>query len=242
MFRIAICDDNTHICAEIELVLRTYAETGICEIETELFDSGERLIHFIKNVHAFDLIFLDIELGTTTGIAVGHQIRNELDDHNSKIVFITAKNGYEQRLFDVQPLNFLKKPINHKKMLECVDLAMKLLGIENTTFEYKKQHEIVKVYVKDILYLESQRKRIRIVTHQGEDYFYESLVNVKAKLPKTFMETHGSFLVNFDKVERVVKDVLVMMNGAEIPISQRNLKEIRRMLIEFERGKMNDKL
>lgn len=242
MIRIAICDDNNSICSEIEKVILEYKKTNINEIEIEVFYTGESLIDFIKNEHQFDLIFLDIELGTTTGIVIGSKIRLEFDDYISKIVFITSKVGYEQQLFDIQPLNFIKKPLDHEKIKNCLNLTIKLLGMDNKTFEYKKGYDVIKVDVKNILYFESKRKKIKIVTHCSEDYFYGTLENLKENLPKIFIEPHGSFLVNFHQIVRVTKESVFMKNGIEIPISQRNLKNIRSMLIDFEKEKRNVRL
>lgn len=242
MLKIGICDDDNYICSEVERIILDYEKTSAVNIDIEIFYSGESLINFIKNEHFFDLLFLDIELGTTTGIEVGSKIRNELNDYISKIVFITSKNGYEQQLFDIQPLNFIKKPIEEEKLKKCISLAIKLLDIENKSFEYKKRYDVIKVNIKDILYFESNKKKIRIVTHNSEDCFYETLKKVKERLPKIFVEPHESFLINFDKVERVSKELIFMINGQQIPISQRNLRNIRSMLINFEKEKRNARL
>lgn len=239
VIRIAICDDDKFFCSEIEKIILDFETTSIVRFDIEVFYSGESLIDFIENEHKFDLIFLDIELGTTTGIKIGSKIRNDFDDYISKIVFITSKNGYEPQLFDVQPLNFIKKPIDHKKLKRCINLAIKLLDIENCTFEYKKGHTIIKVDIKDIFYFESQKKQIKVVSHVGEDCFYGTLEGIRDKLPKSFVEPHGSFLINFDKVERITKHTVFLKNGFTIPISQRNLKHIRTKLINFERDEMN---
>lgn len=239
MIKIAICDDNNCICSEIEQMILEYEKTSITNLDVEVFYSGEHLIDFIKQEHQFDIIFLDIELGTTTGIEVGNKIRNEFDDYISKIIFITAKDGYEQQLFAVQPLNFIKKPLDHNKIRNCLDLATKLLGLDNKTFEYKKGYDIVKVELKNVLFFESKRKQIKIVTLSGEDCFYGTLESLKETLPKIFIEPHGSFLINFHQIERVTKETVFMNNGIEIPISQRNLKNIRSVLIDFEKEKRN---
>ena len=137
MLSIAICDDNNYICSQIEKIILDYQKYKCEKFDIDIFCTGENLINFIKNEHSFDLIFLDIELGTTTGIEIGSKIRNEFDDYISKIVFITSKDGYESQLFDFQPLNFLKKPIEPRKIHKCIDLSLKLLGIENNTFDIK---------------------------------------------------------------------------------------------------------
>lgn len=239
MITIAICDDDNYICSQIEKYILNYSKTKNIKFDIEVFYSGESLTNFIMKEHSFDLIFLDIELITQTGVQVANKIRNEFDDYSTKIVFITSKDGYEQQLFDVQPLNFIKKPIDFEKLKKCIELTIKLLGIDNQIFEYKKGYDLIKVNIKDILYFESKRKKIKIVTHSNEDYFYGSLENIKKSLPKSFIEPHGSFLINFDKIERITKDTVFMQDGLEIPLSQRNLKKIRSIMIEFEREKRN---
>lgn len=239
MLNIAICDDNEDICSIIEKIIIDYNKKIEIDIRVEIFYSGEKLIEHLKNKDKFDLIFLDIELGSTTGIDVASHIRNELDDHISKIVFITSKDGYERELFEVQPLNFIKKPIDSKKLKKCIQLTIKLLKIDNKSFKYKKGHNIIKVDIKDILYFESKGKKIKIVTYNGSSYFYDSLKNIEEELPRIFIKPHGSFLINFNKVKALKSKLALMENGTKIPISQRRLKSMRNMLIEFEKEKRN---
>lgn len=116
MIRIAICDDDNYICSQIEKYILNYSNTKNIRFDIEVFYSGESLTNLIMKEHGFDLIFLDIELITQTGVQVANKIRNEFYDYSTKIVFITSKDGYEQQLFDVQPLNFIKKPIDFEKL------------------------------------------------------------------------------------------------------------------------------
>lgn len=240
MLRIAICDDDKYLCSTIEKFIIDYEKSATIKIDVEVFYAGDDMLQFIKQEHDFDLIFLDIELGNTTGIDIGNTIRNKFDDHISKIVFITSTTGYEQQLFDVQPLNFIKKPVKYEKLKRCIDLTIKLLEKENIFFEYKKGHNIFKVNIKEILYFESNLKKVKIVTTHSKDLFYSNLQTIKEKMPKIFVEPHGSFLVNFNKIDCIKTNCLIMQNGDEIPISQRNLKNVRNMLIKFEREKYND--
>lgn len=242
MLRIAICDDNNSICSEIEQFIIDYSKISTVKVEVDVFNSGENLLSFIKNEHYFDLIFLDIELNTTTGIKVGTTIREDFDDHISKIVFITSKQGYEKQLFDIQPLYFLPKPIKASRITKSIDLAIKLLDIDNKTFEYKKDYDIVKVRIQDILYFEKVGRKIKIVTHNDETFFNDSLSAIKNRLPQNFLEPHASFLVNFDKIARLSKDMIIMKDKKEIPVSQRNLKNIRDMILNGERDKKYAKL
>lgn len=237
MIRIAICDDNNSICSEIEKIILDYQKRNCEKFDIDIFYTGESLIKSIESEHSFDIIFLDIELGTTTGIEVGNKIRGEFDDYISKIIFMTSKNGYESQLFDVQPLNFLKKPIETNKLQKCMDLCLKLFGRENQTFEYKKDYDIIKVKIKDIVYFEKEGRKIHLVTTKSEDFFNETISGIKARLPQNFIEPHESFLVDFNKIIKLTKNYIIMVNQKEIPVSRRNIQAIRTMLIDIERDK-----
>lgn len=235
MLKIAICDDDKYISSMIENYIFEYSKLCEVKFDIEVFYKGEKLIEFLESGNQFDLIFLDIELDTMTGIEVGNTIRKKLDDHITKIVFITSKDGYEYQLFDIQPLNFIKKPIDTNKLQEVLRLAIKLLEIDNKTFEYNKNFEIIKVEYKEILYFEKVGKKVKIVTLDNEDYFNDSLENTRKRVSSTFVKSHGSFLININKVRRLNKDFVTMVNGATVPVSQKKFKELKKMIIDLER-------
>lgn len=242
MLKIAICDDDNFICADIEKTLLNYEKTCALKFEISVFYSGEEFIEFLNAGNKFDLVFLDIELGGISGIEVGSKIRNEIEDYISKIVFITAQAGYERELFKVQPMNFLPKPIDEAELIECVELAVKILNKDLKIFEYKVGRDMKKIEVKKILYFESSLKKIKIVMIDGEDYFYGSLNQIREKLPEYFLSPHGSFLVNYDYIAKITANEIHVTNGTVIPASRRHIKNIQKFQIQLARGKRNAKL
>ncbi len=242
MLRIAICDDDMPVCGQIETILQEYDKMACIGIEAEIFNDGQELLTHIQTCASFDLIFLDIELITFSGVEVGQTIRNDFDDHVSKIVFISSQTGYESALFDIQPLNFLKKPLDKNKLIKCVELALKILAKEKKTFEYQSKYEKRKIYFQDILYFESGNKRIKIVVTKGEDYFYETLDGISEVLPEIFVRIHASFIVNLHNVKRISNKELVMNNNDKLPVSRVKLKHIRDLLINTEKEKSDARL
>lgn len=240
MIRIAVCDDDKEICTSLGNMLLAYSKESNITMKVELYTSGEEFVDKLIDGTVYDLIFLDIELNTTTGLEVSRVIRHELDDHLSKIVFITSKTGYERELFAVQPLNFLTKPLGYREVIHCVGLALKLLQVERKTFDYKKSARVIRVAIKDILYFEAKNKQIIIHKTQGEDLFYDNLEEVKKRLPSVFVQIHRSFLVNFDKVKEVGRTSLLLMNDKELPIGQTNLPQVRKMIYDKEEEKRID--
>lgn len=239
MINIAICDDDKYICTDIENIVLEYSKNKRVDIETEVFYTGEELLRHIEKDNNVDLIFMDIELDATTGITVSKLIRNELDNHIVKIVFITSKDGYERELFDVQPFNFIKKPVDKSSISKCMDLLMKLLNKENDTFEYSANRTIFKEKFKNIMYFENNLRKVKIITTEGINYFNSTLADVKDKVPDNFLEPHGSFLVNYDYVKQIGENEIVMVNGQRIEISRRYKKNIREYQIRKAREKYN---
>ncbi len=221
------------MCIEIEQMILDYSIQCNTKIDIEVFYDGKELLNYIENKHYFDLIFLDIELKSTTGIEVGTNIRNKLDDYISKIVFISSKSGYERQLFDVQPFNFMDKPIDKDKLVKCIHLALKLLDKEKKIFKYKVGHEFKQIAIQDILYFESKLRKVKITTLNGTDEFYGTLENIKTQLPNSFVTTHVSYVVNYNYIEKISAETILMINGVTIPISKRNLKDIHQLQIQF---------
>jgi len=164
MFKIAICDDVPSVCSDLKAMITDMKNNLIIEeIIIDTFYSGEALIDNIKEENLYDLIFLDIELGKINGVEVGHIIRKQMEDYVTKIIYISSKDIYDRQLFDVQPLHFLKKPIDSKKVFDDIQLAMKISEKENRNFEFKSFRNTIKVPYRDILYFESRGRKVFLV-------------------------------------------------------------------------------
>ena len=240
MFKIAICDDEQAICSAIEKIILKYREESYIGVEIEVFYSGEELCRYIEEQGRFDLIFLDIEMKLLNGIEVGRKIREEMDDYITKIVFVSGTDSYYRELFEVQPLNFISKPIEAAKIEENIRLAMKLCNQLDGVFKYKKKHENYKIDIKDILYFESMNREIKMITTKGEEKFYGKLEEIIIQLAKyQFIRIHKSYIVNYDQIMRFKYEEIILSNGQHLPISQSRRKEIRNLQMQYEKERLS---
>lgn len=235
MFRIAICDDEKAVASQIENILLKYSKRTYLEVDITMFYSGEELYRYIESGHEFDLIYLDIEMKIMSGLEVGKKIRNIMKDHKTEIVYISGKDGYDRKLFDVQPLHFIPKPISPKMVIKDLKLAMlrgdKLRGI----FTYRKTIETYKVQIKDIMYFESLNREIKIVTINNEDTFYGIIQEIFETVAKyQFIRIHRSYVVNYRHVAIFKYDKVIMRNGIQLTISQPRRKEVREIQLCIE--------
>ncbi len=203
------------------------------EIIIEPFYSGESLLSDIQKGQSYDLIFLDIELNTTTGIIVANAIRRDYENYISKIIFMTSRDGYQDQLFDIQTFGYIKKPIDKDKVVGYINLFKKISKKENNVFRYKFGRDIRSAEYQNIMYFENRLKKIKIVTKDGEDEFYDTIKNIINRLPDNFIKIHGSFVVNYEYVINVMADSVLLTNGDIIPVSKSNMRQLYKLQMQF---------
>ena len=236
MFKIAICDDVPSVCSDLKAMIMDMKNDLICkEITIDTFYSGQALIDNIKEENLYDLIFLDIELGKINGVEIGHIIRKQMEDYVTKIIYISSKDIYDRQLFDVQPLHFLKKPIDSKKVFDDIQLAMKISEKENRNFEFKSFRNTIKVPYRDILYFESRGRKVFLMGTKNNYTFYGNINSLEEVLPKFFIHPNRSYFVNYEFITCFKFEELIMTDGSIIPISRNKRKEIRELQLVFER-------
>ncbi|MFT4105272.1 MAG: LytTR family DNA-binding domain-containing protein [Lacrimispora sp.] len=228
MVKIAICDDDLFICAQVEDILTSYANQNFMKISIDCFYSGESILHFLSQGNSFDLIYLDIELGKINGVEVGQHIRKIKKDYITDIVYISGKDSYYKQLFDVQPLNFIEKPIDPQFVINSLELSLEKKKKSAGFFEYQKGNETYKTEINNILYFESMNRRIKIVMTSQEDLFYGNLEEILILVSNySFLRIHRSYLINRTHISILGYSETVMSNGIILPISRGRRQEIR---------------
>lgn len=241
MFHIAVCDDELAICSQIEQIIINNNKLLSNKLEVDVFYTGEDLYKYLISGSNYDMIFLDIELKLLNGVALGEKIRNELNNENVQIVFISGKQGYAMELFKIRPLNFLVKPLNEEKIIQVVEKGIKLLNKSNQYFTYKQGHSTKKILLEDILYFESMDRQVIMHTTASEEVFYGSLSDIFMQVEQyPFLNIHKSYLVNYKHIIEFNYDYLIVSNLTNLPISQSKRKEIRKIQITIEKENMKN--
>lgn len=240
VFHIGICDDEKGTCAELENMIYEYGEKQRIKVDISVWYTGESLCKFLKKENTLDILFLDIELISTDGIKVGNYIREELENIETSIIYISSKSTYAMSLFKTQPFDFLIKPITFKIVEGVMERCLKVYIKKNQIFECysKAQGRFYKVSFKDIIYFYSQNKKINIVLKNNEIQFNGKLKDVANIVPHNFILIHQSYLVNLDFVVECSYELMKMQNGALLNISLPYRKAVREQIVQNEWEKM----
>lgn len=178
---------------------------------------------YLRENHT-DLIFLDIHLPKLKGIAFLKTLSNP-----PAIIMTTAYHQYAVEGFNLNVTDYLLKPFDFERFLVAINkvkLAVKEKeipkdGLETRDFIFLTvQKKKVKVLFSDIVYIESQREYVRIVTTKKEFLSKVSTNEIEALLPKNlFKRIHRSFIISLNKIESYSAKT-VEVNGVSIPIGR----------------------
>lgn len=174
-----------------------------------------------------ELIFLDINMPGLTGFQMLKALQQP-----PAIIFTTAYREYALDGFDANAIDYLLKPIAVERFLLAVNKAWKFLrpaiekqsdGIDIETgdsFFVKAEGGLVKLHFSEILFVESLKEYVRIVTNGKSVITYHTLSGLEEKLPKgQFYRIHRSYLINI-KLVNSVEGLIVRIGSHELPISR----------------------
>ncbi len=233
MIRIAVVDDENSICSFVEKCLFNLSKKYGINIEVDVFNSGEDLMNTI-NENFFDVIFLDIKMNDLSGIDVSKLIRSTMGNEATQIVYISGNTEYAIEAYDYDPLHFLPKPLSEEKIEKAFVKLVRKLNLNAEAFTYKIGHDTFKIAIKDILYFESNKRKVIIHYNDKEDEFYGSLENIQQQLNKyNFLLIHKSYLINPVHVRKCTYEFVEMPNRIILPIAQSKRKEIREQQLEL---------
>ncbi len=171
-----------------------------------------------------NLIFLDIHLPKLKGMAFLKTLT-----HPPAVIITTAYHQYAVEGFDMNVTDYLLKPFDFERFLIAVT---KVKTSESEKPKSNESQEIkdfiflnaerkkVKILFSEIVYIESQREYIRIVTTKREYISKMSTHEIEDLLPANlFKRIHRSYIVSMSKIESYTAD-MVEVNGVSIPIGR----------------------
>ena len=181
-----------------------------------------------------DLIFLDINLPKLKGLDFLKTLK-----HPPQIVITTAYHEYALQGYEYNVVDYLLKPIEFSRFLAAVNKLKAdvpqspAAGSRNEERRYlffNVSKKRVKIYLDEILYIESLKEYIRIYTKTRNILTKFQLGEIEEVLDKSnFLRVHRSFIVAKDKIEAFTATD-IEINGKQVPVG-RSYKELVQSLL-----------
>ena len=241
--KITLCDDTKSDLIAITNILESYAKKNNFPIEIESNSDPVSLLNKVKmKPEEYKIFFLDIVMGEYNGVDLAAIIKRYCPDE--VIVFTTTSKEFAIDAFGVRAFDYLLKPLNKKKVFECIENIVKEMKISlQTAFQIKtKDHSIITVDIKDISYIESLNRRIVFHKKDGDTIdttslrskFIESIPFDYKQL--NFINCHASFIVNMNYIKAINEKAFVLKDETIIPISKTSYQEVKKAYIKFLLG------
>ncbi|MDO4364870.1 MAG: LytTR family DNA-binding domain-containing protein, partial [Clostridia bacterium] len=185
-----------------------------------------------KSNKVYNIAFLDIEIGDVSGLKLAELLKEK--NRQIIIFFITAYEKYIDDAMDLFALRFIKKPIDHIRLYNGLDKAIKLINEDEISFYLKSSNEFRKIKAKEIVYVEKSDHKTVVVTEkntyntsENTDFWEAELTNV------CFARPHNSFIVNMEYIESYQRKEIILADGKIIPIAYNRQKEFRRTFCDY---------
>lgn len=220
-------------------ILQSYVErvdslelVATCSNAVKAFD-------VLKKEH-IDLLFLDIQMPKLTGIEFLKALNPA-----PKVVFTTAYREYAVESYELNVVDYLLKPIAFDRFLMAINKAVENGGQSTEVIQnfgetlsdsdpflfLKVDRKMVKVYLKDITYIESLKDYVRVKTEDGNEVVsLQKISYLEKKLPADcFIRVHKSYIISVKKIAAYTHTTIEIGN-TEIPIGRSYKSEVMKVL------------
>jgi len=188
----------------------------------------------VLQLESIDLMFLDIQMPVLSGANLLRSIPNP-----PVTIFTTAYDDYAVEAFELNVVDYLRKPFSFNRFVQAVNKASQFLNkpvndspTENQQVDarefltFRMEGKLVRINFEEIIYVEGLREYIKIITTRGNFVVLESLKNLSQTLPEDrFMRIHKSYITSLEKIEALEGNMLIVA-GTKIPVSRERKQEL----------------
>ncbi|MES2827482.1 MAG: LytTR family DNA-binding domain-containing protein [Bacteroidota bacterium] len=224
--------------AALNLVTSYIEQTPFLQLVGK-FNNALDALREIHSNPAIQLVFLDIRMSDLNGVELARIIEQSDRKKNLKVIFTTAYDQYAVEGFKVDALDYMVKPFSFvdfsKAASKAFDYFMllgsstqptgsKMIQMEDAKpYVYVKvEHQLVKVDIESIRYIESLKDYVKIYMKQSDKPLLTltSLKKLQEKLPgNLFLRLHRSFIVSTSAITSATK-TSVQIGETTIPVSE----------------------
>lgn len=233
MIRIAICDDVSIIglAVKSDLEGHNFGE----KLKIDCFIDGMALLQQAMK-EKYDILIMDIQLvefeqvgDVLNGMEISNRIKGIYPDIT--VIFMTGNAGYERQLLNFEPFRYVNKPIDSEKLVKAVMEAVQRIrrwNSEDKVFMFRKSKVYYQRKLSDIVYFESRRPYIDVVSKDDVATFRGRLDDIEHQIEELkgcFVRVNKSYLINTRYINSYTTKAVRLYDGNVISISRKYLQE-----------------
>ncbi len=228
-----IIDDEPLAISVIEDHLKNFDNIDV----VETFNDPLKAFSILQQ-EKIDVLFLDINMPQMTGFDFIENL-----SHKPLVIITTAYREYAVKSFELNVLDYLVKPIPFNRFLKTINKVYQYLYLNNSSGDntlnqephifLKVNKKLVKVLFNDILFIESLKDYIKVVTNLGDYVVHKSLTAISEELPQSnFIRIHRSFTISINKINALEGNT-IEIGDRRIPIGRNYLKQTKERIFNI---------
>jgi len=174
-----------------------------------------------------DLLILDVEMPGLTGFQLVRSLHKL-----PYIIFISSHPQYAADAFEVDAVDFIKKPIPPERLLRAIEKVRNLMNVkramanlesfkrsDDDSFFIREDNAFVRIQHDEVLFIESLNDFVKIHLIDGTDKLVlVNLKNMEQQLPSSqFLRISRSYIVSKQRVTAVTNEG-VQLGKIHLPI------------------------
>ena len=178
-----------------------------------------------------DIVLMDMDLGD--GLPHGADLvsRNAVLK-KAQIVYVTAYLELVPEAYRTEHRYTLAKPIKASELDSALERAMAgIKQADECVLTFSCGAEVVCIPCTRVRWIESRGHRVAVFTEKGQLSTNEPLRDICSRLPRCFVRTHKSFVVNLDQAFSLRANDLMMADGSFVPVSRTYRKDVKEKLM-----------
>ncbi|MCK0123816.1 response regulator [Gelidibacter sp. F2691] len=216
-------------------VIKNYLQK-IEDIElVNTFNNAIDGLNFLKH-HKVDVIFLDIGMPILDGLSFIKSLKEP-----PLIIVTTAYTEYAVETYALDVLDYLVKPIEFPRFMNALNKVYRQLNIKQSPLDMGHtrpylfikidKKKMKKVFLDEILVIESQKDYLKITTTNGRFMIHSTLADFTDLLPASdFMRIHRSYTISISKID-AVEGNSIEIDGMRYGIGRSYIDEVKARIL-----------
>lgn len=213
---ILVCDDDAAFAARMDEYISEWFRAREIQVQSTVCTSGEQLLA-TPELERYQLAFLDVDLKTTDGIALGRKLRQVAPD--IVLVYISAYLEFAPQGYTVNAYRYLLKRDIAAQLPSCLEDIFSGMSDLRKTLEVHHNRTTSEIPLDQIYYLESDLPAM----------LYEN----------GFLQVGRSDVVNLQYVRSIRNYKVELRSGVELSVSRQYYTAIRSAWLEWK-GQFGD--
>ncbi|WP_342478890.1 LytTR family DNA-binding domain-containing protein [Paenibacillus sp. FSL H7-0350] len=227
--KVAICTEDVSFSAQVEKFIRYYAEKNNLLLEIQCFSNPIALLETVNC--DYRIFLLDPAIPQVKNRRLNQSLRKT--DRYAYFIYLTSNLAIET--YSVYFTSYLTTPVNQTLVNREMNKAITQLNQIKNDYIFLKNHEgYVKLYLLEIVYVETFNKKLLIHTLHGEYSCVKKISELEQELGcYPFVRCHNSYIVNMNYIRKICSNEIELESSEKILVSKCRKKEVIESFLNY---------